>query len=214
MRRRRARNSDDKQQRRQSILDVARELVRERAYAGFTMTEVAERAGLAKGTLYLYFETREELALALLEQLLEEWFDDLDARLDESEGRWPAARLAELVHATLERHAPVVRLLAVLPSVLEHNIALPSATRFKRRLLEHLRDTGKRLERRLARLQPGEGARLLLHANALLVGLSQMAEPAAVVAEALADPQLRALRVDFRREFSAALGALFEGLRR
>ena len=35
------------------------------SYAGFSMADVAARAGVAKGTLYLYFKTKEELLLAL-----------------------------------------------------------------------------------------------------------------------------------------------------
>ena len=62
---RRARNTEDKQQRRQAILDVAWALFQETSYAAVTMNGVAERAGLAKGTMYLYFKTKEELFLTL-----------------------------------------------------------------------------------------------------------------------------------------------------
>ena len=45
----RARNDEDKLERRQAILDAAADLWKETSYADFTMTAVPERAGIVKG---------------------------------------------------------------------------------------------------------------------------------------------------------------------
>jgi hypothetical protein len=108
----------------------------------------------------------------------------------------------------LERHAPLTRLLALLQAVLEHNISRDEARRFKLWLLGRVMATATRLEQQLPHLGRGGGARLILRANALVVGLQGMAEPAPVVAEVLADPTLRPLRVEFRSEFVDAMEAL------
>jgi AcrR family transcriptional regulator len=200
----RARKDEDKKRRRRAILDAARTELSRTRFQALQMMEVARRADLAKGTLYLYFETKEALALALLEELLEAWFDDLDAALEKLRRPTPR-RVAELMLHTLEAHAPLARLLAILQSVLEHNISLLEARRFKERLLERVLRTGSLLERQLPRVT---GARLILQANALVVGLSGMAEPAPVVAEVLAEPALSPLRIDFAPEFLDALEAL------
>lgn len=51
---------------RESILDAASELFGEVGYHRMTIDEVAKRANLGKGTIYLYFESKQELVLSIL----------------------------------------------------------------------------------------------------------------------------------------------------
>ncbi len=51
--------------RRAEILRAARNVFQERGYTEARMAEIAERAGIAAGTLYLYFPSKEALAQAL-----------------------------------------------------------------------------------------------------------------------------------------------------
>jgi len=59
--RKRARTQDQKHFRRQQILDAAEQHFAEVGYEGFSMANLAKLAGVVKGTLYLYFKTREEV---------------------------------------------------------------------------------------------------------------------------------------------------------
>ncbi|WP_380278516.1 ScbR family autoregulator-binding transcription factor [Kitasatospora purpeofusca] len=52
---------------RQTVLCAAAEVFDERGYAGATMAEILERAGVTKGALYFHFPSKEELALAVIE---------------------------------------------------------------------------------------------------------------------------------------------------
>jgi AcrR family transcriptional regulator len=72
----RARTDQAKVVRREQLLEVVAQLWTEKNFASITMFEVAKRANLAKGTTYLYFQTKEELLLALLKRELENWFLD------------------------------------------------------------------------------------------------------------------------------------------
>ncbi|WP_376747963.1 TetR/AcrR family transcriptional regulator [Pantoea vagans] len=47
------------------IIDAATGVFAEKGYAGTNLDEVARRARIAKGTLYLYFETKEDLFIAV-----------------------------------------------------------------------------------------------------------------------------------------------------
>ena len=64
---RRARSPEDKQQRRQDILDRAWQLFQTRAWTELTMNDVADASGLSKAALYRYFETKESLFLEVEE---------------------------------------------------------------------------------------------------------------------------------------------------
>lgn len=60
-----ARREREKTQRRNAILDAAEALFFEKGFAATTMDEVAARAELSKGTVYLYFSTKDEVQLGL-----------------------------------------------------------------------------------------------------------------------------------------------------
>ena len=63
--RQRAIQVEDKQERYQAILDAAERVLMRSPDQSANVAEVAEAAGLAKGTVYLYFQSKEELLLAL-----------------------------------------------------------------------------------------------------------------------------------------------------
>jgi AcrR family transcriptional regulator len=209
--RERARKVEDKELRRSAMLAAARALFSERGWAGFAMADVAARAGVVRGTLYLYWPTKEELLLSLLEELLWQWLDELDGRLDETRVPVGPRKLATIVCDSLAGHEPLGRLLAVLQTLLEHNVSRESIVRFKSELALRLSATGARLDRQIP-LGDGEGLRVLLHLNALLVGLVQMADSAPLVQEVLAEPALSILKVELPRELRAALTTYLVGL--
>ena len=209
----RARKDEDKEARRRQLLEAALALFLATSYDEVKMADVAERAQLAKGTVFLYFPTKEALFLALLEEQLFAWFARLEERLARGEERWTGAKLARTVAESLQGEEPLTRLMARLQTVLEQNVTPEQVRGFKQRLLEAVVRSGTRVEKRLPFLAPGEGVRFLLHVNALVVGLRQMADLAPVVREVFdATPHLEPLRVDFTRELTDSLTTLLRGL--
>jgi len=209
----RARKEEDKEARRRQLLDAALELYRATSYDEVKMADVAERVKLAKGTVFLYFPTKEALFLALLEEQLFAWFARLEEALGRGDGRWTGAKVARTVAETLEGEEPLTRLLARLQTVLEQNVTVEQVRGFKERLLEAVVRAGTLVEKRLTFLKAGEGVRFFLHVHALVVGLRQMADLAPVAREVhAAAPHLEPLRVDFTRELTDALTTSLRGL--
>lgn len=71
------RKINEKIKRRGDILEVAKEVFFSKGLEAATMEEIANRAELSKGTLYLYFKSKEELYVSLVEegaQLFHEYF--------------------------------------------------------------------------------------------------------------------------------------------
>lgn len=54
--------------RKEAILDAAEEVIRLKGFNQSTMDEIAEKAELGKGTLYLYFESKTSIYLAICER--------------------------------------------------------------------------------------------------------------------------------------------------
>ena len=71
----RARSDDAKRERRQFIVSTADQLLRREGFDAFTMNKLAAASNLAKGTLYLYFATREELVLVIYTDLHNGWIN-------------------------------------------------------------------------------------------------------------------------------------------
>jgi AcrR family transcriptional regulator len=175
------------------------------------MAEIAEQCGLAKGTLYLYFNTKEELFLAALERELAQWFDAVGARLLGSRDL-DAAGFARLVARSLVERETLADLLALLHTVLEQNVEPEAALSFKRMLRDRLELAGRGIEVLLSGLPRGGGVRLLLHMHALVVGLRQMSDPPPNIAKVLEHEELAILRLDFETELTAALTDLVRGM--
>ncbi|MBA3469507.1 MAG: TetR family transcriptional regulator [Herpetosiphonaceae bacterium] len=208
---RRAMRDDQKQERRQTILDIAWQLFQTTAYSEIAMNTVAEQAGLAKGTLYLYFKTKEELFLAVQEQQFVLWFDDLDARFLAAQGTNSIDLIAAQIGGSLEVRPGMNRLLAILHGVLEQNIDYATALRFKQMLHTRIQRAGTLLEACLKFLQPGEGMLVLMQAYALLIGLQHVADPSPVARQVIEQAQLAIFDVDFAPEFVRMLRQLLIG---
>ena len=66
----------------QSIQEAAIRVISRKGMAAATMQEIAEEAGVAKGTIYLYFRDREELVEKTFETAIGELHKRLDAALE------------------------------------------------------------------------------------------------------------------------------------
>ena len=62
------RREREKEQRRNTIIDAAEQIFFSKGVVAATMDDVAEKAELSKGTLYLYFRSKEDLYLAITQR--------------------------------------------------------------------------------------------------------------------------------------------------
>ncbi|HZP21580.1 MAG TPA: TetR family transcriptional regulator [Bauldia sp.] len=190
-----------------AILDAVETLLAETPFEDISVIAVAKAAHLAKGTVYLYFPSREAMFLALFLRRTAAFASELTSLLRSSR---KARGLAEAIAKRLSEEPLLLRLMALAPTVLERNIDVATAGAFKHGLVEALAPATAAFEARGH--PPGEGFRFLLRLNALAVGYAELAEPSAAVAAAIAgDPALAPLRIDFVRELSATLAVLLEG---
>lgn len=208
----RARSDDDKSARRDQLLQAALELWNASTFSSFTMSDVAARSGLAKGTTYLYFKTKEELLLALLARELEDWFDALGAQLELRE-RWSPKKLARIIAESLRERKTLRGLMTIQASILEHNVTIDAAQGFKHFLLVRAIAASAALESRMPFLEPGEGVFVLQTLNALVIGFDQLGNPSTVVNKVLEQPEMKILSVDFEAHLRQALEAVLNGLK-
>ncbi|MCM1088373.1 MAG: TetR/AcrR family transcriptional regulator [Muribaculaceae bacterium] len=68
-------------QKKQYILETARKVFVEKGYKNVTMKDVVDACEISRGGLYLYFDSVEEIFLALLQQEADETDDDFTRRI-------------------------------------------------------------------------------------------------------------------------------------
>jgi AcrR family transcriptional regulator len=146
--------------RRRQILDAAGEAFDQVGIEDVSMDWLASLAGVAKGTLYLYFPTRESVFLALYQRELDAWCMALETLLD----RLPADNILRVAGAmvdSLESHPRLPPLAAILHTSLERNVDADNLSVFQQWRLQRFGRIAGRLENRLSFLAEGEGLRLL-----------------------------------------------------
>lgn len=200
----------DREQRRRVLLDAAHQLYRERN-ALPPVADIASAAGLAKGTVYLYFRTKEEIFVALLEDSFAHMFAALAPLLAQLDLEQPgaAARYAQAYTALVRNSGDLLQLAALGNTVLEKNLPLEAMQRFKLNLAQGITAAGTLLERRARARAPGWGATLLLQTYALTLGLWQALDFPDVLRGFLQQPALRVLERDFHAELEAAVERLW-----
>lgn len=200
----------EKSERRAAILRAAEELLRAAPSGEFAVDELAKRAGLAKGTVYLYFGTREEVLLQVHLARLHVLFDALEQALTAPRGD-PTQGATRATLGFLRAHPEFLPLAINCRGMLESKIGGAAALEFKVALGARLASLGARIEALNPGLAPGDGIALLMCSYALMLGLWQLTDPPACLRKAMALPQMAMFRVDFEKQLAAGLLALWAG---
>jgi AcrR family transcriptional regulator len=77
---------DVSQERKHQILNAAEGVFADKGFSDARMDDIAEQTGLSKGTLYLYFKSKEDLVIAILDRIFSGLFDQLEARKSDELG--------------------------------------------------------------------------------------------------------------------------------
>ena len=201
--------TEDKEQRRGDILDAAEKLFLKHPERMASVSEVAGAAGLAKGTVYLYFPSKEEMLLALHERHVAVFFAALMRKLSER-GPLDFDDIFPVTLKHLIRVPGCLELTSRCFGLMDREIPKDTALAFKARIAATLQAAGGHLERHFG-LPRGAGVTLLLHSYGLIVGLWQLLHPNERFGRAMQRPELKVLHRDYEKEVESALRALWRG---
>ncbi|NQD36926.1 TetR family transcriptional regulator [Permianibacter sp. IMCC34836] len=202
----RARAPEQKADRRAHLLLKAAELFqRDRVVP--TAAQLAEACGLAKGTVYLYFRSKEEIFLALLHEQFALCLDDLAARLA-AEPLTESAQVAVRISAAIKAREFLLPLAVMGPTILEQNASDEALLAYKQMLAEKLTCCAE-----VIAALPGftvDQALLRLHQGyAMMIGCWQLANASPRMCALLQAHGLRALVPEFWSQLDDALMRLW-----
>ncbi|MFL5355748.1 TetR/AcrR family transcriptional regulator [Archangium sp.] len=133
-----------KEEARAAILDGAEQVLVKQGLQAVRMDDIAGHVGVSVGTLYNYFEDRQQLLQVLLEVRARELLATLDAELERSQGSPYRTRLHGLLRAILEHSQSHFRLFSLLVEEVMRNGR--SSDPGRRRLQEMTRELTRRVE--------------------------------------------------------------------
>ncbi|HJC53938.1 MAG TPA: TetR family transcriptional regulator [Candidatus Gemmiger stercoravium] len=113
--------------RREEIIDACAALYETMSLREITIKLIGARTSFTRTSIYNYFETKEEIFLALLRREYEAWTADLDALPAQPD----AAALADALARTLERRGTMLRLLSMNLYDIEANSRVENLAAFK-----------------------------------------------------------------------------------
>lgn len=180
----RARDEDQKLARKHTLMDAGWSLFRESDGNLPSVAQVVKKAGLAKGTFYLYFKTKEELFLVLLSEAVERFFDKIKEELSASNIN--VNSLIETFVKQVAEDEALSRLGCMLSGVIEQNTEEETLLTFKLQMVKMLFDVGEMISSAIDKaiaeeqkpynpIDKGTAARLMLRSYAAFVGVAQMA---------------------------------------
>jgi AcrR family transcriptional regulator len=208
----RARSAQHKEQRAGDLMSAARSLAAGGGARTVTLTAIAERAGVHVSGVRRYFDSREDILLALAAEQYDEWADAVAQLLGEREVDGPDALAAVLARSLLARPL-LCDLQAHVPLSLERESSTGTIRAFKLTALAATDRMAAAVDSALPAL--GRTAAFELVAGTLMIAapLWQMAHPSAAARQLYAeDPRLAGAVLEFLPWLTRLVAAMAAGL--
>jgi len=125
---------------REAFLDAAERVFGERGFGGARMADIARAAGVATGTLYNYFKSKDEVFRSLVEMRADDFLVRVRTSIGQIED--PTARLTTLVRSSfafLDEHTTMGAIFAELNAISESSIRRIGGSGVEERYAEWIR---------------------------------------------------------------------------
>ncbi len=117
--------------RREEIINACEKLYQAKSFKEITLKEIGNEVPFSRPTIYNYFETKEEIFLALFQREYDRWNEDLTAILDGNENL-TRTELAEKIASSLAGRRQLLKLLSMNNFDMEANSRQELLTEFKK----------------------------------------------------------------------------------
>lgn len=116
--------------RKEEIVNACASLYETMGFKDITIRDIGEKTSFTRTSIYNYFQTKEEIFLALLQREHEAWIADLEAIIHQKESL-TAVEFAHELAVTLERRGTMLKLMSMNLYDMEGNSRLENLVSFK-----------------------------------------------------------------------------------
>ena len=118
-------------ERRKEIIDACEKLYRTMSFKDITIIEIGKATSFTRTSIYNYFNTKEEIFLALLQREYELWIAELEEIISGNENLTPE-NFADLLAKSLENRGQLLKLMSMNHFDIEMNSRQENLINFKR----------------------------------------------------------------------------------
>ena len=141
--------------RKEEIIDACAALYETMGFRDITIRDIGSKTSFTRTSIYNYFQTKEEIFLALLQREHELWIADLE-ELARRDGPLSAEQFADALARTLEKRGCMLKLMSMNLYDMEGNSRLENLVAFKQAYAGALRAVTCCLERFFPGMTAGE----------------------------------------------------------
>ena len=118
------------EKRREEIVNACEELYQTMSFKEITLKEIGKVTEFSRPTIYNYFQTKEEIFLALFKREYDRWNEELQSIIDENE-ELSKEDIADKIAASLQNRVQLLRLLSMNNYEMEANSRIELLIDFK-----------------------------------------------------------------------------------
>lgn len=169
-------------------------------------SSLAKESGIGKGTIYLYFASKEEVYLDILEQEFLNWFAEVKNQLA-IQDQWSFDGFVQVVLRPLCGHSFFQNLARFCPAVLEANVSSERLIRYKSQLARGLSDIARLFSQSFVSDREVDPKETLVQSYSIISGLWMESQGRDFALE----QEFSALTLNFERDAAPMLIAFWRG---
>lgn len=134
------------EERKDEIINACEELYQIKSFKEITLKDISEKTTFSRPSIYNYFQTKEEIFLALLKREYERWLKDLEEIYSKND-KLEKAEFAKQIALSIEKRQQLLKLLSMNLYDMEANSRMEQLVDFKKSYGESLKSIKKCLDK-------------------------------------------------------------------
>jgi TetR/AcrR family transcriptional regulator len=207
----RAISEKDKLKRKEKILKTAWKLYKETDGKLPSVSLIAQKTGLSKGTVYLYFKTKDEIFLQLFMYQLREWHVSVASKLQSHKGKISVTEFAEILTDYVVKNPLLLKMGSIARGVLEENTDERVIIDNRMQIAQLLESCGQISCQIFPGLTVNQAAKIHLRIYALIFGLWQITSNPPHIRQTLKKANIKTFEPDFPESAVESVATFLKG---
>ena len=169
---------------REEIINACEELYKKENFKDITLKQIGEKTTFSRTSIYNYFQTKEEIFLALFQREYEKWIEDLNKIYEKNE-RLMIEELANKLAHTIEKRPTLLKLLAMNLYDMEDNSKMEALVEFKQAYGNSIKAVKRCLDKFVTNMNEEEKTNFILSFFPFMYGIYPYAVVTAKQKEAM-----------------------------
>ena len=170
--------------RREEIINACEELYKKENFKDITLKQIGEKTTFSRTSIYNYYQTKEEIFLALFQREYEKWIEDLNKIYEKNE-RLMIEELANKLAHTIEKRPTLLKLLAMNLYDMEDNSKMEALVEFKQAYGNSIKAVKRCLDKFVTNMNEEEKTNFILSFFPFMYGIYPYAVVTAKQKEAM-----------------------------